>query len=210
MPKTTSFLVGTLDKRLTEAVDLAQTVEGTSTFTYTRRLYVFEAAYLLAFSAWEGFLEETFLRFVCGYANSSGQQQRVIGVSRTRTMSAAYAAVLAAGGRNQTYLLWHSPSYPINRSRNFFINGAHETVVSSVQGDIADFAAVRHHVAHRNKDTERKFQMAALRLGGSAVKGGRAGRFLRLPTIDPVTGQPVNWLERICGDLRRYGMQIGD
>jgi hypothetical protein len=63
MPKSTSFLVSDLADQLREAIEIAEAAENSSTFLYTRRLYVYEAAYLLAFSAWENMLEQSFLRF---------------------------------------------------------------------------------------------------------------------------------------------------
>lgn len=207
MPKTTAFLVRELEERHEEALDLAQASELTQVFSLSRRFYVYEAAYLLAFSAWESFLERSFLRFMCGYGNSHGQPQLVL-PGHANSLAVAHQRLLNLGGRPQQYLLWHNPIYVIQRSSGVFRTGPHETVVQTVFGDISDFAAIRHHVAHRSHDTQIKFQQAALRLSGTIVLGGRAGRMLRGQTIDPVTQSQVSWLDRICLDLRRYARQI--
>lgn len=208
MPRRTSFLIDEFEQRLDEARDLAALADGTSSFVYTRRLHIYEAAYLLAFSAWESFLEQAFLRFMCGYRNAAGAHTSTGTWQRPRTIAVAYATLLAIGPKPHQFLLWHGPNFVIQRARSCFVNGAHEVVVSSAQHDLEDFAAVRHHVAHRNANTKHKFQQAALRLSGTQVLGGRAGRFLRASTVDPVTLDNVTWLERICFDLHRYAGQI--
>jgi hypothetical protein len=208
MPKTTTFLVGRFCHQVDDALDLARAADGAVAFMSTRRMFVYEAAYLLAFSAWESFLEQAFLRFMCGYRNAHGTQSSTGTWVKASSLADAYTKLRVLSPRNPQYLLWHGPALVINRSRLCFVNGAHEMVIASAQTDIEDFAAVRHHVAHRSEDTEKKFQNAALRLSGSTVLGGRAGRFLRARTTDPVTGDDVSWLERICVDLQRYASQI--
>lgn len=205
MPKSTGFLVGEFLSHLTEALEIAQAAEGSSSFLYTRRLYVYEAAYLLAFSAWENLLEQSFLRFLCGYIPSSGLAPTPT-TTWLRPISVSAATVLILGGRS--FRLWHNPRDVISRARGYFVSGPHETVLNSALADIEDFAAIRHYVAHRNDDTRQKFQTAAIRLSGSRVLGARAGRLLRSETMDPVTMTKVTWLERICADLERYARQI--
>lgn len=208
MPKTTTFLVRRFCCQVDEALDLARAADGAVAFMSTRRMFVYEAAYLLAFSAWESFLEQAYLRFMCGYRNAHGIQSSTETWVKASSLTDAYTKLLARHPKTYQYLLWHGPAFVINRSRLCFVNGAHEVVIASAQTDIEDFAAIRHHVAHRSEDTEKKFQNAALRLSGSTVLGGRAGRFLRARTTDPVTGADVSWLERISIDLQRYASQI--
>lgn len=204
MARFTGFLAADFSQRILEAKDLAQVSEAASTFTYTRRLFIYEASYLLAFSAWENFLEQAFLRFLCGYSNSVGALVSCGAHPRPQTLTAAHLLVL----NGQNFKLWHGPNLVVNRSKLFFTLGPHETVLMSALADIESFAAIRHFVAHRNHDTSVKFQLAATALSGSPVFGGRAGRFLRNQTTDPVTGLNVNWLDRICTDLERYAAQI--
>tara|TARA_R110001599_G_scaffold269189_1_gene470003 strand:+ start:169 stop:789 length:621 start_codon:yes stop_codon:yes gene_type:complete len=204
MPKSTTFLVSDLAGQLREALEIAEAAESSSTFLYTRRLYVYEASYLLAFSAWENMLEQSFLRFMCGYRQQSGVPIATSTWVRPRNLAAAMALLL---GPSQ-YKLWHNPQQVVARSQRYFSNGPHETVLTSALADIQDFAAVRHYVAHRSADTEQKFQAAARRLSGASVVGARAGRLLRSSTTDNVTSQQVTWLERICADLERYARQI--
>jgi len=204
MARSTTFLVPELVARFTEANDLVQAAEGSDAFANTRRLYVYEAAYLLAFSAWENMLEQAFLRFLCGYENGAGVPLKTSTWSRPSKLDDATTLIL--NGRR--YLLWHGAQYVIDRSKGYFVSGPHEVVLNSVLADLEDFAAIRHYVAHRNADTTIKFQLAATRLTGAPIHGARAGRMLRSSTIDPVTGLQVTWLERISADLGRYALQI--
>ncbi|MGJ7521712.1 hypothetical protein ACSFA0_14590 [Variovorax sp. LT1P1] len=204
MPRSTAFLIDEMAASLAEATGIVQAAEGSSVFVYSRRLYVYEAAYLLAFSAWENFLEQSFLRFMCGYASSSGAPTATTTWGKPSNLTGAMTTLL--GGK--PFKLWHNPQHVVGRSQGFFVGGAHELVVASALADIEDFAAIRHYVAHRSADTEVKFQASARRLTGAGIVGGRAGRLLRSSTIDPVSGDHMTWMDRICLDLRRYALQI--
>ena len=204
MPRSTAFLAGEIRAQIDEARELIFAAEGAGNFLYARRWYVYEAAYLLAFSAWENLLEQTFYRFLCGYQNSSGLPLRNGTWTRPRDVAAAEALVL--NGRQ--YVLWHNPAFVIGRSQGYFNGAPHETVLQSALHDFEDFAAIRHYVAHRTEDTKRKFQLAATRLSGAPTIGARAGRLPRSKTIDPVSGAQVTWFERIVADLNRYAAQI--
>lgn len=191
---------------LAEAQSLALLAEATRDFVHTKRLYVFEAAYLLIFSAWEAFLEEVMIRFIAGYGNKTGKMTLQPGRAFQPNLSDAKAALYGS----KSYLLWHSPDYPIKKSQTWFINASPQTVISSAYSDIANFAAIRHYVAHRSNDCQAKFDNATLALSGSVITGSRAGRFLRKTTIDPVSGVTLQWIQRIGEDLRRYAKQIAD
>jgi hypothetical protein len=204
--RSTAFLVDRLEAAIVEAQRLVQLAEASSVFTYNNRLHVYEAAFLLIFSAWEGFLEEVMIRFIAGYGNTSGKM--VFKPGKVLQSNLVQAKTALFNGR--AYLLWHSPDKPIARSQDWFNSGAVESVISSAQTDIAHFAAIRHYVAHRTHDCEVKFNAAALALAGVVVAGSRAGRFLRQRTIDPVSGVDVTWIARISDDLIRYAKQIAD
>lgn len=204
MTRTTSFLVDDFSAQVADATGLVQAAESSSAFLYTKRLYIYEAAYLLVFSAWENLLEQSFLRFLCGYSNGAGALTKNGTWTRPNSIAAADTMVL---GRKQ-FTLWHNPTYVIGRSKGYFVSGPHEAILASALGEIECFAAIRHFVAHRNRDTGIKFQAAATRLSGAPVLGGRAGRLLRTRTMDTVTGADVTWFERISADLVRYATQV--
>src|SRR4051794_35836158 len=138
MARDTRFLVVDFVHRLAEAQDLAVLAEASSNFQYVRRFHIYEAAYLLAFSAWESFLEQAFLRFMCGYSNTSGVPAPTTHWQRRSTIGPAYATLLAISPNKPQYLLWHGPSSVIQRSRMCFAAGSHELVISSAKQDIED------------------------------------------------------------------------
>lgn len=202
--RNTAFLVDRFENAINEAQDLVSLAESSTTFTHTNRLYVYEASYLLIFSAWEGFLEEAMIRFIAGYVNSSGLIPLKLGKTRSPDLTSAKLALF----NGKSYLLWHSPDKPINRSKQWFMNGPHETVISSAQTNIEHFAAIRHYVAHRSSDCAAKFEAAAIALSGSIVVGRRAGRFLRRSTVSG--GVAMRWIDRIGSELLGYAKQIAN
>lgn len=202
--RTTSFLLENFRLNCSDALRLTSLAEKSTSFTYTNRLHVYEAAYLLIFCAWENLLEESFIRFICSYQNKAGRQT----LAPTKTFQGNLISGRAALFGSQSFLLWHSPNYSIRRSKIWFINGKHETVITSALADLEDFAAIRHYIAHRNSDCAAQFDTAARRLSGSGVLGTRAGRFLRQTTVDSLTGAKIRWIDRIYSDLDAYAKQI--
>ena len=124
----TAFLVDRFSDAITEAQGLVSLAESSTNFTFANRCYVYEAAYLLIFSAWEGFLEEAMIRFIAGYGNSSGSVPLQPGKVRCQNIAAARSALFGS----RSFLLWHSPDKPIDRSKLWFVNGPHEMVISRI------------------------------------------------------------------------------
>ena len=204
MARTTNSLVVELTARISEALDLASAAEAAPNFSYTRRLHVYVASYLLMFCAWENFLEQSLIRFLCGYKNSRGVFARVGGGTYFRSAAGAYAYIL--GGK--PYLLWHNPQEAIDRCNAHLVGGPHATVIASALSDVKNFSSIRNHVAHRTANTRSKFDAATMALAGRTMQAGRAGRFLRSSTTLPATGAVSSWLGRISADLGGYAAQI--
>lgn len=192
-----------------EVVEVAR-VEAASGSNTRRHLYparlelVYELAYLRVFVAWETFLEETFLRYLCGYDSVRGQAPLAPGEKYRRTLLAAEQDVL--GGRQ--YKLWHNPSEVLKRSGQFF-DATKETmavVLSSNLAEITNMAAVRHRIAHGNDDARRKFDSATMTLAGKRYRAAKAGAFLR--DHDRSATPPIRWLERLGKQLGSLAGQI--
>src|SRR5690242_19886680 len=111
MPRSTAGFVSVLSSRIMEAEDLVRAIEGAAGFSMVRKFYVYEAAYLLVFAAWENFLEETLLRFLCGYKNSAGVHQRLGTMRHCPNLTAAKGVLFGA----RTFLLWHDAPRVIAR-----------------------------------------------------------------------------------------------
>lgn len=137
MPRVMPDLAGRLRREVDRALALAAAGEAIRTqtqgnlklrreLTLFRLQLMYEMAFLHVFVNWEAFLEDSFLRYMCGYANSSGQQV-TLSAAYERTMARARSKLFAS----KQYLLWHSPKSIQERSRRFFAGGLHETVIAS-------------------------------------------------------------------------------
>ena len=121
------------------AVDFARGIESVRTHlavTEARRLLpiarlelTYELAYLRMFTAWEDFLEQSLLRYMCGYAARHGQEQPV-GGHYCSTLSTAKTTLYGT----QQYMLWHNPNRIIARAALHLQQSRHETVIASIQG----------------------------------------------------------------------------
>lgn len=205
-----SCLVVQLQEAFAEAQSFVVSIERlrsaqqgrTKEITTNKARFAYELAYLKIFAAWEHFLEETFIRYLCAHAHSGGPETIKPPHSYCGTIAAAEVMVL--GG--QLYKLWHNPSHVIARSQTYFINGRHEIVLNSVLSRVESFAAVRHHIAHQKKDTASKFDQACVTLCGHRIAGSRPGTFLRsfVPHLMP----QKRWLDLIVSELEAYAAQI--
>jgi len=159
----------------------------------------YELAYLRAFTAWEDFLEQSFIRYLCGYRAGHGQEN---------VTSGSYCSNLS-DARNTLYsgaqfLLWHNTQRVVARAQRHFTLSRCETVLSSMQGRLEHYSAVRHRIAHVHADAN--FDSATMALAGRRYRGSRPGRFLR--DWAPHTVQPTRWLEVILNDYRSLAFQI--
>ena len=210
-------LVRVLEAQIDEAVQLVRAAELVRTavpvhsharrgFSFRQIEAMYELAYLRVFASWEVFLEESFLRLMCGYQSAGVCHQT--SAPAPRRIEDARVAVL--GGRS--FKPWHDPTIIVNRTAVFFVATAlpqvpHHVVVGSALVLIKDFSAIRHHVAHLTDDTCVKYHAATMRLCGARF-GRRAGRFLRSEHVDAVSGLHSRWLDRICVDLKALASQF--
>ena len=162
---------------------------------------LYEMAFLRIFNEWEVFLEESFIRYLCGYAGQIGPFQLTQG---HHFPSMANATVAFLGG--QSYKLWHKPQTVIARAQSFMVGSSHETVFSSALPDLTEFAAVRHRIAHGQKHAKAAFDQATMNLNAIRYPGSSAGRFLR--DWNNSANTPIRWIHAITRDLKSYAAQI--
>ena len=132
-------------------------------------------AYLRIFIAWEDLLEETFLRFLCGYVTPTYTPQFIPPRSSYSSIAAAQVALYSCAD----FLLWHNPDKAITRCGRWFVSGLHTRVVSSQRADVEALAKVRHRIAHGSTQVKQEMHAASLHLAGRRYPGASAGRFLR-------------------------------
>lgn len=168
----------------------------------TRLEYLYEMAYLRIFVSWESFLEQAFLRYLCGYTSRVGVAAPVPGQAFQSTLANAERAVL--GG--QQYVLWHNPARVIQRARQFFGSSPIETVVLSNSTRLEHLAAVRHRITHAQQDARSKFDTATMTIAGRRYRGGRPGAFLR--DEDASATPAPRWLEQLGREFQGLAAQI--
>jgi hypothetical protein len=163
---------------------------------------LYELAYLRMFIEWERFLEESFIRYLCGYHSRHGTCHAVAGGVLFASLAAAETALL----NGRAYMLWHNPTHVAGRSRKFFNNGFHELVVSSNASRLEDLGAVRHRIVHDQDDARQKFDNATMGITGRRYRGARPGRLLR--DWDRTASPPRRWLESFGIELTNLARQI--
>jgi hypothetical protein len=157
-----------------------------------------ELAYLRIFISWEFFLEETFLRYLCGFQNSVGPL--TLWNPPFPSLEKARQAML----NKSDFVSWYAPKKIIARSRKFIDRGPHELIVQSNESRLEWFAAIRNRVAHASGFARDQFDKATTGLIGRTVHGSRAGLFLR--SLDSISGS--SWLFVIAIELENLASQI--
>jgi len=163
---------------------------------------LYEMAYLRIFVSWESFLEQAFLRFLCGYTSAHGVATMLPGRAFLPTLAQAETAVL--GGN--AYVLWHNPTRVVTRCRRFFHASTIETIVASNTARLEALAAIRHRIAHAQADAKQKFDSATMLLVGRRYRGARPGAFLR--DRDTSVSPPERWLDRLAQELVSLSRQV--
>lgn len=193
-----------------EALQLAETGEriraGSPSGSVARRELtahrveaLYETAFLRVFLAWEDFLEESFLRYLCGYRSSLGPQN--LRVTKFPTLDGARIAILGA----RDYLVWANPRTVAARSKIFILGGLHETVLNSNLARLEAFNSIRNRVAHRSEYARKQFDHATVMLVGRRIAASSPGRFLREIAVP---SPPVTWLYNVADELKSLAFQI--
>lgn len=163
---------------------------------------LYEMAYLRMFVSWEAYLEQVFLRYLCGYSSRYGTAPLNSGISYFSTLANAENALYG----NSAFLLWHNPSTVADRSRQFFRLGTIENVVSSSTARLNALAAIRHRIAHDQDDARRKFDSATMMFTGKRYRGSQPGSFLR--DWDTSVAPSIRWLDSLGRELAGLALQI--
>jgi hypothetical protein len=162
---------------------------------------LYETAFLRIFLRWEDFLEQAFLRYLCGFQSSLGPV--LLLNPPHRTIGDAETAVLA----RQPFVSWADPNAVIKRCGRHMKPGTfYETVISSDLARLIAFKAVRNRIAHSSSFARDQFDIATRSLALRAYPGSSPGRFLRDKAI--VTPAPKSWLEVASEELASLAAQI--
>ena len=170
---------------------------------FSRVELLYELAYLRIFLEWETYLQETFVRYLCGYRSARGMCAPIAGTQYRADLSSAESDVL----RGRDYVLWHDPAKIIARAQNFFAASFYDTVIASNTSRLAQLAAIRHRIAHGQENARAKFDAATIGIVGKRYRGARPGRFLR--DWDSSVHPPMRWLESLGSEFVQMANQIG-
>jgi hypothetical protein len=192
---------------LASAGELARASSARGSVAYTqlhpaRLETLYEAAYLRVFIAWETFLEESLVRYLCGYAAAWGQEVLQPGLAYQGNIAVGRTFLYAGAD----YILWHNPDTIVKRAKKCFVGGKHETVPLSNLARLKAFAAIRHRIAHGQDDARTKFDAATMGLTGRRYRGSRPGSFLR--DFVPGAPPPQRWLDSIGLEFQALAKQI--
>lgn len=145
-----------------------------------------DLALLKIHTAWESFLEDAFIRYMCG-ASSPGGYIPVLVQPRKATISVAINELLALAGR-QPYLSW-TTRVTINRANTYFMNGEpFTTSLNAVSQTVEEITAVRNSFAHRSAYAKSEFHNVVRRVYGYIPRGISPGRFLLSRHPSPAVG----------------------
>jgi hypothetical protein len=186
---------------LAEAGEIAAHSSASAEWHTARVEYLYELAFLRVFIDWETFLEQTFLRYLCGYKSIHGCYVPTSG-NYCVSIAAAKALVFGSGG----YALWHNPTTIESRSKTHLVACPHEIIIRSNKSRLEHLGATRHRIAHGQDDAKQKFNVATMALCGRRYPGARPGRFLR--DLDRNVTPHRRWLETIGLELTGLARQI--
>ncbi len=143
--------------------------------------------------SWESFVEDSFLRYLCGAASLQNAVPQNTGA---RSPSIGDAFKLLAGPNN--YLAWPAAEITNRANQHFLAGGPYASAVGAASGILSEIQVVRNRMAHRSEFSKNRFTAVVRAHVGHVPRGTTPGRFLRMTT--PVSGG-VSVLEHYTGSL---------
>jgi hypothetical protein len=162
---------------------------GVPKFTVPHMEMVTEMAFLRAFSAWEAFLEESFILYLWGKDPPRGRIPKRYAYPPTRRVT---EQIVVIEGRD--YADWSNFQIVIGRAERFFENGKpYSDVLKSQHSKLQDIQTIRNAIAHSSAYSWTKFQKLIRRELGSYPPNLTIGRFLAM--TKPHSSPPESYLE---------------
>ncbi len=187
-------LLSSMTSKVKEGLTLAQEVVGLHEkrrgemrpIAQSKVYLITELAFLQLFLTWEDFLEQTFIRYMCGGKTESGYSSE----SRTRAQNLDHALEILKGP-SRPYIEWVDGREIQDRAKTFFQDG--EPYCSAIGGAITqlnEMRKIRNRIAHRSKSSEQQFEELARQLLGHRPKGLTPGLLLRIELL-PIKARQV-------------------
>jgi len=145
---------------------------------------IVELSFLQLFTSWEQFLEETFVRYMCGCITQNGYSPKRFVNPRTLK----HALEIISQGRQ--YVDWTKPEDVIDRAELFFDKGEpFANTLRTASNQLEEMKTLRNRIAHRSRHSEKRFQTVVLQKMGYNPHNMVPGKFLlqRIPSSNTRT-----------------------
>lgn len=134
---------------------------------------IVELSFLQVYLAWEDFLEQTFLRYMCGGRTSSGKSPRLY--VKPKNLDHAYNIIKG----KQPFIKWEIAKDVIERAELFFHNGEpFKNAIGSISVELEDMRKIRNRVAHRSQSARIQFEDLVRERLGRKPRNITPGSFL--------------------------------
>lgn len=151
--------------------------------SYKKKELIVGLSLLQLHSAWESFIEDTFIRYLCGAVSPSGFKPTLVSLKEKNIPSAL--STLLSG---QNYINW-SPKNTTSRSKKYFSAGTPYTNALAVTSSVCeDINIIRNRFAHRSIYSLSEFHKVVRREVGFIPIGMTVGRFLQSCSSSPTHG----------------------
>lgn len=122
---------------------------------------------------WESFLEEGFLRYLCGAHCRSGYVPTLINPP-SRTLADARAAIYGA----RDYVSWAPNSTRMRAAGKFAGGDPYDSALGSIAATLTEMTAVRNRIAHFSEYAMEEFRQVVRQRLGFVPRGVTPGSFL--------------------------------
>jgi len=157
--------------------------------TPARREQLVQLAFLRAFLAWEGFLEESFVLYLAGQMPPKGRRPSRYAFPPNLKVAKEW---LKPEGR--PFAEWTNPDIVSDRAQRFFRGGRPYTpVLSSNRSALNEANTLRNAIAHQSEYSQSKFETLVRDKLGAYPKGLTVGGFLC--TLVLHSSPPVDFFE---------------
>ena len=201
--------IRTFTKSLEDARDIAEDAREwsvpkppatTPLISIRRRDTITETAFLRAFTAWEVFLEETFILYLLGYRAPRGRVPRRYGFPPSR----AAASEWCADGKE--YAKWN-PADVQRRADRWFQHGMPFTpALQGQQHRLNQLITIRNAIAHVSSSAHTKFEGLVRQELTALPPNTTVGNFLL--TVKPGTAPPQSFMEFYLGQIEQIASNI--
>ena len=165
-------------------------------FTIYHKDLVIEMAFLRAYSAWESFLEESFILYLWGKSPPLGTGPRRYANPPTRKI--AERLVLSEG---RDYADWSEAQNVVKRAERFFEEGQpYSDALRSQQSRLQDIKTIRNAIAHSSSFSWERFQILIRRELSTFPPGLTIGSFLDITVLG--ISPPISYFEHYVSVIR--------